>query len=101
VYFCNNDIAFDTAWTTGTNTRNLTIAVNGITTRIEVPLAGRSSDLFSPGKGWEDTGVFGVLLAGWNMAASQGADTLVLGNANGNQGVQSYAPDVVGLNVWR
>lgn len=46
VYFCNNDIAFDSSWTTGTNTRNMTIGVNGITTRIEVPLSGRSSELF-------------------------------------------------------
>lgn len=36
VYFCNNDIALATSWTTGTNTRNMTIGVNGVITRIEV-----------------------------------------------------------------
>lgn len=35
IYFCNNDIAFDTSFTTGTNTRNMTISVNGEVTRIE------------------------------------------------------------------
>ncbi|RDW66999.1 alpha-galactosidase-1 [Coleophoma crateriformis] len=95
VYFCNNDIALATSWTTGTNTRNLTIGVNGVVTRIEVPLAGRSSELFSPGKGWMDTGIFGVLLDGWK----EGENEVVVGNVGGEMDVQSWAADFVGLGV--
>ncbi|KAE9370177.1 carbohydrate-binding module family 35 protein [Stipitochalara longipes BDJ] len=96
IYFCNNDIAFQTSWDYGTNTRNLTIAVNGVTTRVELPLSGRSSELFSPGKGWEDTGVFGVLLDGWN----DGNNEVVVGNVYGNQGLIGYGADFVGLGVY-
>jgi len=96
IYFCNNDIAFQTSWDYGTNTRNLTIAVNGVTTRVELPLSGRSSELFSPGKGWEDTGVFGVLLDGW----TDGNNEVVVGNVYGNQGLVSYGADFVGLGVY-
>lgn len=47
IYFCNNDIAFQTSWDYGTNTRNMTIAVNGVATRVELPLSGRSSELLA------------------------------------------------------
>jgi hypothetical protein len=40
----------------------MTIAVNGVMRRVELPLIRRSSELFSPGKGWVNTDVFGVLL---------------------------------------
>ena len=96
IYFCNNDIAFSTSWTTGTNTRNMTISVNNVVTRVELPLSGRSSELFSPGKGWEDTGMFGVLLDGW----TDGNNEVVVGNVYGSQGLVNYAADFVGLGVY-
>ena len=96
IYFCNNDIAFSTSWTTGTNTRNMTISVNGQVTRIEVPLSGKSSELFSPGLGWEDTGTFGVLTEGWVA----GANTVVVGNEYGAQGLVNYGADFVGMGVY-
>jgi alpha-galactosidase len=92
IYFCNNDITFDN----GTNTRNLTLQLNyQEPVRVELPLSGRSSELFSP-YGWEDTGVFGVLLEGW----LDGANDLVVGNAYGSEGVQSYGADLVGVEVF-
>ncbi|QDS73740.1 hypothetical protein FKW77_004773 [Venturia effusa] len=97
IYFCNNDIAFESAWKYGTNTRNLTITVNkATTTRIEVPLAGRSSEVFSPGKGWEDTGVFRVEVGGWRV----GDNEVVVGNLGGDSGVQKLGADFVGMGVW-
>lgn len=51
--YINNDIAFSTSWTMGSNSRNLTISVNGgPPTRIELPLSGKHSELFGPGRGW-------------------------------------------------
>ena len=55
--------------------------------RVELPLSGGSSELFSPGLGWQDTGLFGVLLDGRNEG---GVSELVLGNVNGGEGVQSF-----------
>jgi alpha-galactosidase len=101
VYYCNNDIAFATSWTTGTNTRNLTISVGGTTTRIEVPLSGRSSELYSVDLGWEDSGTFGVLTEGWPIDGVEGDKVLIgVGNVGGSEGVQSYGADFVGLEVW-
>jgi len=96
VYFCNNDIAFSTSWGMGTNTRNMTLTVNSVTTRVELPLSGKSSELFSQGKGWQDTGVFGVLLDGW----IDGENKVVVGNAYGDQGLVTYGADLVGLGVY-
>jgi hypothetical protein len=96
VYFCNNDIALATSWGYGTNTRNMTIAINDVVTRIEVPLSGKSSELFSPGKGWEDTGVFGVLVDGW----VEGENAVVVGNQGGADGYQSFGADFVGLGIY-
>ncbi|TVY45534.1 putative alpha-galactosidase D [Lachnellula occidentalis] len=96
VYFCNNDIAISTSWGYGTNTRNLTIAVNNVVTRIEVPLSGKSSELFSPGVGWQDTGVFKVLIDGWQ----EGANAVVVGNQGGAAGYQSYGADFVGMGIY-
>jgi len=64
--------------------------------RVELPLSGRSSELFSPGLGWEDTGIFGVLLEGW----LDGANILVVGNAYGFEGVKYYGADLVGIEVF-
>ena len=96
MYFCNDDIALATSWTTGTNTRNMTISVNGVVSRIEVPLSGRSSELFSPGLGWQDTGLFGVLIDGW----VSGSNEVVVGNVYGDEGLVSYGADFVGLGVY-
>ena len=73
----------------------MTISINGEVTRIEVPLSGRSSELFSPGLGWEDTGTFGVVTAGW----VQGVNEVVVGNEYGAQGLVNYGADFVGLGV--
>jgi len=73
----------------------MTIAVNGVVTRIEVPLSGRSSELFSAEKGWQDTGVFEVLLPGW----TSGSNTVVVGNLYGADGLVNYGADFVGLDV--
>lgn len=96
VYFCNNEIAFQSAWEYGTNTRNLTISVNNVTTRIEVPLSGRSSELFSVGKGWEDTGTFKVEVDGWK----EGSNEVVIGNKGGDNGLQRLGADFVGMDVY-
>jgi alpha-galactosidase len=64
---------------------------------VELPLSGRSSELFSPGLGWQDAGVFGVLLDEWNEG---GVNELVLGNANGEEGVLSFGTDVVEVEVF-
>lgn len=95
IYFCNNDIAFDTSWTTGTNTRNLSVSVNGVITRVEVPLSGRSSELFTATLGWDDTGVFEVLLPGWKT----GNNAVVVGNTFGAGGLVDWGADFVGLGV--
>ena len=65
-------------------------------TRCEVPLSGRSSELFSVGLGWEDTGVFNVSTAGW----VSGVNEIVVGNVGGADGVVTYAADFVGLGVY-
>ncbi|KUJ08183.1 glycoside hydrolase [Mollisia scopiformis] len=96
IYFCNNDIADSTSWTDGTNTRNMTISVNGEVTRIETPLSGRSSELFSVGDGWFDTGVFKVLLEGWK----EGGNVVEVGNVYGSEGIVSYGADFVGMGVF-
>ncbi|KAH6666909.1 glycoside hydrolase superfamily [Halenospora varia] len=96
IYFCNNDIAIATSWEYGTNTRNMTISVNGNVQRIEVPLSGRSSELYSPGLGWQDTGIFGVLLSGF----VEGTNTVVVGNEGGDKGLVGYGADFVGVEVF-
>jgi alpha-galactosidase len=96
VYFTNNDIAFASAFSSGTNTRNLTLSVNGNVQRIEVPLSGNSSELFSPGDGWGAVGIYNVTLDGWK----QGSNTLLVGNKWGYSGVQSYGADFVGVEVF-
>ncbi|CAG8972131.1 hypothetical protein HYALB_00008136 [Hymenoscyphus albidus] len=83
VYFTNNDIAFQSAFDLGTNTRNLTINVNGVITRIEVPLSGKSSELLTEHKGWQDAGLFPVLLEGFQEG-----------------GLVQYAADFVGMEVY-
>ncbi|KAL4902715.1 alpha-galactosidase D [Aspergillus multicolor] len=94
--YINNEVAFDSAWNWGSNSRNLTISVNGDEpVRLEVPLSGRHSELFGPGLGWWDSGRLGVLTGGW----SEGANEVVLGNEV-QEGSSDWAPDVVGVAVY-
>lgn len=97
VDYINNEISFDTAWEDGTNTRNLTISVNGgEPTRLEVPLSGVHSELFSPEKGWQDSATYGVLVPGWR----DGENEVVVSNQDGELGVQPLGADFVGLRVY-
>ncbi len=72
------------------------MSVNGVVTRAEVPLSGRSSELFSIGLGWEDTGIFNLTTEGW----IEGANEVVVGNVGGEDGIVTYAADFVGLSVY-
>lgn len=65
--------------------------------RIEVPLSGRSSELFSPMLGWGDTSVFNISMDGFGVGT--GSDVLILSNIGGDSGVQMFGPDFVGLGV--
>jgi alpha-galactosidase len=94
--YINNDVAISTSWGEGRNARNITISVNNQTTRLEVPLSGRSSELYSSMKGWGDSAVLGVLVDGWK----EGDNEVVIGNAGGEKGVQSLGADFVGLKVF-
>lgn len=94
--YINNDVAIATSWEDGRNARNITISVNNQTTRLEVPLSGRSSELFSSMKGWGDSAVLGVLVHGWK----QGDNEVVVGNVGGETGVQALGADFVGLKVF-
>ena len=96
--YINNDVALATSWTDGTNSRNITVAVNGAApVRLDVPLSGHSSELFSPMKGWGDPAMLGILVDGFS--SGEGKDTIVISNANGEAGVQPYGADFVGLRV--
>lgn len=98
ITWINNDVALATSWTTGTNSRNITIAVNDAApVRLEVPLSGRTSELFSPMRGWGDPSTLGVLVDGFGTG--QGKDTIVISNADGNAGVQGYGADFVGFQL--
>ncbi|CAD0081630.1 unnamed protein product [Aureobasidium vineae] len=94
--YINNDVAISTSWGEGRNARNITISVNNQTTRLEVPLSGRSSELYSAMKGWGDSAVLGVLVDGWK----EGDNEVVVGNVGGEKGVQSLGADFVGLKVF-
>ncbi|RLL94100.1 hypothetical protein CFD26_103627 [Aspergillus turcosus] len=93
--YINNDVAFSSSWGWGSNSRNLTVSVNdGAPVRLEVPLSGRHSELFSPGKGWWDSATLGVLTSGWKT----GENKVVFGNEGGEDGFQTYAADFVDNN---
>ncbi|KAL3474285.1 alpha-galactosidase D [Aspergillus californicus] len=95
--YINNEVAFDSSWGWGSNSRNLTVAVNGgDPVRLEVPLSGRHSELFGPGLGWWDSARLGVLVPGWTVGENQ----LVFGNVGGEGGSSVYAPDLVGVAVF-
>ncbi|KAE8149494.1 glycoside hydrolase superfamily [Aspergillus avenaceus] len=95
--YVNNDVAFDSAWGWGSNSRNLTVSVNGETpVRVEVPLSGQHSELFGPGLGWWDTASFGVVVDGWK----DGDNEIVVGNVGGEYGFQAFGADFVGVRVF-
>lgn len=95
--YTNNDVAIATSWGLGSNSRNITLALNGANpVRLEVPLSGRHSELFSPGQGWWDTDTLGVLVTGWK----NGDNELVIGNDAAEDAFQANGADFVGLRVY-
>ena len=95
--YINNDIALATSWGWGSSSRNLTISLNGGTpVRLEVPLSGRHSELFGPGKGWWDSSKLGILVDGWK----NGPNEVVIGNEVGGDVSQTYGADFVGLRLY-
>lgn len=97
--YINNDVSIANSWTNGTNTRNITVAVNeAAPVRLEVPLSGRSSELFSPMKGWGDPATLGVLLSGFGVAEG-GEDKILVSNVDGEKGVQPDGAHFVGVRV--
>lgn len=92
--FIQNDVNFAQTWTTGTNSRNLTIAVNGgHPQRMDLPLTGKSSELFGL-KGWQDSSLFVQILDGF-VAGKK--NTVVISNSYG--GVVDFGADFVGLRI--
>lgn len=84
VDFINYDIATDSAWANGSNTRNMTISVNGATPkRWAFPISGGN---------WFDTGRLQIEVAGFKA----GDNTVVFRAATDGQ----YAPDLVGFEVF-
>lgn len=97
VDYINNEVALDTAWDQGSNSRNLTVSVNGgEPARLEVPLSGTHSELFGVAKGWEDSASYGLLVPGWK----DGENEIVVGNVDGQLGVQPAGADFVGIRVF-
>lgn len=95
--FTNNDVAFSSSWGLGSNSRNITVSVNdGKPVRLEVPLSGRHSELFGPGKGWWDTSTLGLSIGGWK----NGQNVVVVGNEAGDDVFQTWGADFVGLKVF-
>ena len=95
--YINNDIALATSWGWGSSSRNMTISVNGgDTVRLEVPLTGRHSELFGPGKGWWDSSKLGILLDGFK----DGSNEVVIGNDVSGEVSQTYGADFVGLRFF-
>ena len=98
ITYINNDVSLDISLTNGTNTRIITVAVNGAApVRLDVPQSGHSSELFSPMNGWGDPATLGVLVD--SFGSGNGKDKMIVSNANGNAGVQPYGADFVGLRV--
>lgn len=84
VDFINYDVALESAWTDGTNTRNMTISVNGGTPkRWAFPISGGD---------WYDTGRLNIELGGFK--AGSGNTIVFAPSGNGN------APDLVGFEVY-
>ncbi|KAL5340934.1 alpha-galactosidase D [Aspergillus crustosus] len=94
--YINNDVAFDSSWGWGSNSRNLTIRVNNEEpVRLEVPLSGRHSELFGPGLGWWDSARLGVVVGGWK----EGDNEVLVGNEV-EGGFTSWGPDFGGFALY-
>lgn len=95
--YINNDVAFSSTWEWGSNSRNITISVNGgDAVRLEVPLSGHHSELFSSGLGWWDTATLGILLDGW----VDGDNEVVVANAADTDVSETWGTDFVGLRFF-
>lgn len=85
VDYINYEVALDSAWSDGTNTRNMTISVNGgAAKRWAFPISGGN---------WYDTGRMLVEVDGFQA----GAKNEVVFRAYGGS---SWAPDLVGFEVF-
>ena len=85
VDFINYDVALDSAWTGGTNTRNMTISVNGgAAKRWAFPISGGD---------WYDTGRMFIEVDGFQA----GGNNQVVFRAFGTT---TWAPDLVGFEVF-
>ncbi|KAF2446102.1 carbohydrate-binding module family 35 protein [Karstenula rhodostoma CBS 690.94] len=85
VDFINYDYAFTTAWDWGSNTRNMTIAVNGGSAkRWAFPLSGED---------WYQTGRLNVEIDG--LKVGSGSNSIVFANVG-----TVWAPDLVGIEVF-
>lgn len=88
VDYVNYDVALDTAWGLGDNTRNMTIAVNG-------PAANGTRFAFPIGGGdWYETGRLYVYVDGF----VEGAGNEVVFAAYGD--AETWAPDLVGFELY-
>ena len=95
--YINNDVAFSTSWDWGSNSRNITISINGgDPVRLEVPLSGHHSELFSAGLGWWDTATLGLLVDGW----VDGDNEVVIANAADTDVSETWGADFVGLRFF-
>ncbi|KAH8882992.1 alpha-galactosidase [Thozetella sp. PMI_491] len=84
VDFINYDVALDSAWSDGTNSRNMTISVNGGTAkRWAFPISGGN---------WYETGRLQIEVGGFQA----GDNTVVFRAAT----TGTYAPDLVGFEVF-
>lgn len=84
VDFVNYDYAFTTAWDWGSNTRNMSIAVNGGSAkRWAFPLSGED---------WYESGRLNLEIDGLKVGSS---NSIVFGNVG-----TAYAPDLVGMEVF-
>jgi alpha-galactosidase len=83
--YINYEIALDSAWSDGTNTRNMTVAVNGGTAkRWAFPISGGN---------WFETGRMMIEVDGFNAGSS---NTVVFRP----YGSGRWAPDLVGFEVF-
>lgn len=86
VDFINYDVALDTAWALGDNTRNMTIAVNGATgTRFAFPISGGD---------WYDSGRLYVYVDGFTAGSGNKIVFTSYGTA------VTWAPDLVGFEIF-
>ncbi|KAJ0158002.1 putative alpha-galactosidase D [Colletotrichum tanaceti] len=84
VDFINYDVALDSAWGFGSNTRNLTVSVNGgAAKRWAFPISGGN---------WFETGRLLVEVGGFRANASNTVEFRSFGDA--------WAPDLVGFEVF-